>query len=459
MAANADTRVNRTPFISIAKSRAADRALARWGIVLAGGEGARMRPLISDWLGEDRPKQYCTFVGSRSMFQHTIDRARSVVPEEHVVTIIGPGHRKFLAETEREHVPGLVLEQPSNLGTAPGVFLPMAYVLADDPEATVVLLPSDHFVHPEQRFCDYIMHAFDLAEKYRDQLVLAAAIPDRAETDYGWIAPGKQQTEGPSPLTPGPISVMCFQEKPAGREALALLRQGCLWNTMVVAARAKTLWALGRRHLPEMMYAFDAFLTVLRAVREGRVDPKFEASALESVYSDLAPADFSKDILQHVSSQSMLLPMDGVDWCDWGRPQRVTETLARLGRRPFFVPDGLENGLESATLANESQKWWDLMKKVDREQTFEQILLSHVEMCYGVACNLTRNSADASDLTRKVLIEAWHRREKADAMMDIKGKLLTAVRKRFQQDYCPVPRHLERNSLCGEGMPWIAQGV
>jgi DNA-directed RNA polymerase specialized sigma24 family protein len=80
-------------------------------------------------------------------------------------------------------------------------------------------------------------------------------------------------------------------------------------------------------------------------------------------------------------------------------------------------------------------------------------------MCYGVACNLTRNSADASDLTRKVLIEAWHRREKADAMMDIKGKLLTAVRKRFQQDYCPVPRHLERNSLCGEGMPWIAQGV
>ncbi|MCX6843861.1 MAG: NTP transferase domain-containing protein, partial [candidate division WOR-3 bacterium] len=73
------------------KSRG-DCGLARWGIVLAGGEGARMRPLIVYWTGGDRPKQYCTFVGSRSMFQHTVDRARSVVSEKHVVTIIGPGH-------------------------------------------------------------------------------------------------------------------------------------------------------------------------------------------------------------------------------------------------------------------------------------------------------------------------------------------------------------------------------
>ncbi len=45
---------------------------ARWGILLAGGEGTRMRPLIRSWIGENRPKQYCTFVGSRSMFQHTV---------------------------------------------------------------------------------------------------------------------------------------------------------------------------------------------------------------------------------------------------------------------------------------------------------------------------------------------------------------------------------------------------
>jgi len=104
----------------------------------------------------------------------------------------------------------------------------------------------------------------------------------------------------------------------------------------------------GRQCLPEMMYKFDAFLMVLRAVRAGRLEPRYEGSALATVYNDLAPADFSIDILQHVSERSMVLRMDGVDWCDWGRPQRVTETLARLGRRPLFQSEHLGAAPEPA---------------------------------------------------------------------------------------------------------------
>ncbi len=50
-----------------------------WSIILAGGEGERMRPFIRRWLGHHKPKQYCTFVGSRSLFQHTVDRFSSDV--------------------------------------------------------------------------------------------------------------------------------------------------------------------------------------------------------------------------------------------------------------------------------------------------------------------------------------------------------------------------------------------
>ena len=356
MAANATNGSNPAPFISARGSHPAEHARKRYGIVLAGGEGARMRPIISNWLGEDRPKQYCTFVGSRSMFRHTMDRACSVVPGEHVVTVIGRGHREFLTEYENENMPGLLLEQPHNLGTAAGIFLAAAYVLAVNQEATVIILPSDHYVHPEGRFCTHINQAFELAEKHRDQIVLAAAIPDRAETDYGWIAPVKTHTEGEGPPVRGPMRVVRFQEKPDGEEARALLREGCLWNTMVIAAKARTLWLLGRQCLPEMMYEFDAYLRVLRGIRAGRLSPKFEAGALACLYSHLAPADFSKDVLQHVCDQSILLPMDGVDWCDWGRPQRVTETLARLGRRPFFSADRVEDAMECATVANESHR-------------------------------------------------------------------------------------------------------
>jgi mannose-1-phosphate guanylyltransferase len=353
MEANAHGVLNRPRRRPMTPNRVSNRGPARWAIVLAGGDVKRMRPLINHWLSEDRPKQYCAFVGSRSMLQHTIDRARSVVSGKHIVTIIGQGHRAFLRESGDEHVPGVVLEQPGNLGTAPGIFLPTAYVLAENPEATVLFLPSDHFIYPEDRFCEHMTHSMALAEKYPDQIILVGAIPDRTETDYGWIEPGKMRADRSSSLTQEPMSVLRFREKPSSAEADVFLRRGYLWNTMVMAVKAKTLWALGRQCLPEMMSDFALFLMVLRAVREGRLNPAFEAGALAKLYNNVAPADFSKDILEHVYERSLILPLDGVSWCDWGRPQRVTETLASLGRRPLFPMHFLESDMEPGALANE----------------------------------------------------------------------------------------------------------
>src|SRR5688572_3299361 len=81
----------------------------RWVVILAGGEGRRMRPLIQAWLGEDRPKQYCTFTGSRSMIQHTLDRALQLVEPEHIVTVTCRGHLDWLAEAVDRIMPGVVI--------------------------------------------------------------------------------------------------------------------------------------------------------------------------------------------------------------------------------------------------------------------------------------------------------------------------------------------------------------
>jgi mannose-1-phosphate guanylyltransferase len=51
-----------------------------WGIVLAGGDGMRLRPFIQAYFNEDRPKQYCTFLGTQSMLRHTIRRAECLLP-------------------------------------------------------------------------------------------------------------------------------------------------------------------------------------------------------------------------------------------------------------------------------------------------------------------------------------------------------------------------------------------
>lgn len=311
----------------------------RWGIVLAGGDGKRMRRMVAGWLRGNRPKQYCTFVGSRSMLQHTVDRAREVVDEERIVTIIGHGHREFLPQSGAANLPGLLVEQPRAAGTAPGVFLPLSYVLATDPDATIALFPSDHFVNPEQRFCDHVVSAFRLAESHADQMILVAASPDRAETDYGWICPSNTMDEHAHGADGGAMKVKTFHEKPDAREAQALLSQGGLWNTMVVAVKASTLWEMGRQCLPGMVRAFDAFLCVLRSIRDGQAHPGQEAAGMDRLYQQLRAADFSKGILQRIPERSRVLPMDGVEWCDWGRPQRVAESLARLGRHPLLKPE------------------------------------------------------------------------------------------------------------------------
>ena len=244
------------------RNGASDVGRPAHAIVLAAGSGERLRPVTERWLGEHRPKQYCTFVGTRSMLQHTLDRVKTVVPQRNIVTVIAEEHERYLASAVHAPFPGTLVRQPSNRGTAVGVFLPLAYVLERDPNATVMVFPCDHFIYPEGRFLQYMMASYRLCRGLQDSLLLLAVPATSVETDYGWIE-ATAPTPG-SPIAPlRPIERLI--EKPSAEEAAALLRGGGLWNTMVVAARAATLWELGRRFLPDLIGTFDVLRRALRS--------------------------------------------------------------------------------------------------------------------------------------------------------------------------------------------------
>jgi mannose-1-phosphate guanylyltransferase len=308
---------------------------SRWAIVLAGGDDTRLNTPLDQHANGHKPKQYCSLVGDRTMLQQTHDRAVSMVVPEQVVTVIGRNHRRFLAETSKRPVPGAIIEQPINLGTAPGILLPTAFVSEIDPEATILILPADQFVHPEKLFLRHVAQAFQCADACPHQLILVGVPADRPETGYGWILAEKHRTSVQACATSAPLlRVAHFREKPDFDEARSLLHLNGLWSTMVIAIKAKTLWALARKCLPEMMDYFDAFRQIIRAVREGEVAPSWEAFALEDLYKSLQPADFSKDILQCIVPEILVMPMTGVTWYDWSHPQHVTESLASLNRKP-----------------------------------------------------------------------------------------------------------------------------
>jgi mannose-1-phosphate guanylyltransferase len=298
-----------------------------YAIVLAGGSGERLRAVTERWLGEPRPKQYCTFVGTRCMLQHTWDRVTAVVPRANVLTVIAEEHERFLVDSVRGPVPGTLVRQPVNRGTAAGVFLPLAYVVERDPDATVMIFPCDHFIYPEGRFLQYVLAAYRLCHRFRGSLLLLGVPATSAETDYGWI-----EAEPWTATAAGPLRrVSRFVEKPSPAAAARLLERGGLWNTMIVGARASTLWNLGRMLLPDLLEPFETLRRVLQGRGAGSVTPGDECDALRHLYRRLPTRDFSADFLRLAATSAMTLPLDDLLWSDWGRPKRVMNTLREVG--------------------------------------------------------------------------------------------------------------------------------
>ena len=313
----------------------ADTVPARnlWSIILAGGEGERLRPFVQRWLGRHKPKQYCTFIGNRSMFQHTLDRADLLSAPDHRVTVIAKSHRQEALAQLADRNTGKIVVQPANRDTADGVFLALAHVRACDPQATVVVYPSDHFVYPEERFVKVVEAAVRAADLLNDHLVLLAVAPDRIEPEYGWIQPGLQLgCIGKHGLH----KVDVFVEKPAAALARQVMLSQGLWNTLILAAKAETLWDMRWRCFPELMRLLEQYAAAIGTSKEEAV--------LEAVYQKLPPRNFSSHLLQRMPEQIAVIEMTGVLWCDWGKPQRIVDTLQRLRKLPAFP-------LEYATVA------------------------------------------------------------------------------------------------------------
>ncbi len=303
-----------------------------WSIVLAGGEGERTRPFIEQWLGGHKPKQYCTFVGNRSMLQHTLDRADRLVRPDHKVTVVGRNHREFLNKAVEGDTSGHVIVQPRNCGTAAGVFLPLTFVRAWDADATVVIFPSDHFVFPEARFIETVRRGIRASHFLQDRLILFAVSPSHPELDYGWINLG-----GVLGWSSGSCIRLAgsFLEKPSPNEALQAMASGALWNTLVMVAKVTTLWKLGWENLPVMMERFERLGTRIGTVHENET--------LHEIYRDMPVLDISRELLQRIPEHLGVMEFEEVLWSDWGQPERIVQTLKTLGKEPAFPSDILEN--------------------------------------------------------------------------------------------------------------------
>lgn len=298
-----------------------------WSIVLAGGEGTRLRPLVERIHRDGRPKQYAVLVGSRSLLRQTLDRVSLIVPPERTVVVTTKSHAPFFS-VELPNAKGpTVVVQPRDRGTAAGILLPAHWISRHDPRAIVAVFPSDHFIGDDQAFARHVDDLARVASRHPDRILLLGAQPDAPDAGYGWIEPGDEVDKAP----PGGLwRVVRFVEKPTSEMARSCMERGGLWNTFVMVATVSSLIEAGRRALPELHE------------RLARIAPFVgtdqEASAVEAAYLRAPTANFSQDVLGVVPSMLAVSKMPPLSWSDWGTPDRVIATLRREG----ILPDWLQ---------------------------------------------------------------------------------------------------------------------
>ena len=288
-----------------------------WALVLAAGEGRRLRDLTTSALGVCVPKQFCSLRGGPSLLQEALSRARGVVSMSRLCAIVAAQHRCWWKEPLSRLRPSNVIVQPENRGTGHGILLPLLHLFDRDPDALVIILPSDHYVRDESTLIRALSVATGQLQPRSMAILMLGIEPDEPDEELGYILPGRDDGTGT-------LQVDRFVEKPSASLASALIDGGALWNAFILVARVQALLELYQRRFPTLVTDMRS------AVRLGTHQPLSGTLAMAELYARLPVLDFSRDVLDGAEQSLRVLPVPRCGWSDLGSPHRVARVLSSL---------------------------------------------------------------------------------------------------------------------------------
>jgi mannose-1-phosphate guanylyltransferase len=267
-------------------------------IVLAGGSGTRFWPASR----RTRPKQLLPLSGEESLLQATVRRARMHGPERNLVistnqTLL-PATRALLAAQ-----PEIVfLAEPVARNTAPCIAWAAWKISQRDPQALIMVLPSDHHIGEEPAFHDAVRLA--LASAATGVVTTLGIKPTRADTGFGYIELGEVQT-------PGVHRAKRFVEKPKQALAEAYVKGGQhLWNSGMFFFRANVLLEAVAQHLP----ALDAGLKQIAAAAAQSEDA--EQRVTNEIFGSFPAVSIDVGIMEKLNEVNVVPASFG--WSDIG---------------------------------------------------------------------------------------------------------------------------------------------
>lgn len=214
-----------------------------YALILAGGKGTRLYPLSRT----NNPKQFLNIINDKSFLRYTVDRIKPIVNKENIFIVTN----KDYLEKVKQEIPEInkdnIIVEPANKETATCIGLSAVRFLKKDKDATMIVLPSDHYIQGEKEFRDVINQALELVERKRGLVTLGIS-PTRPETGYGYIQMGSRLNVGIASY-----KVDRFLEKPNTEVAKDLLIKGnYLWNSGMFIWRADVYLRECEKYLPKM---------------------------------------------------------------------------------------------------------------------------------------------------------------------------------------------------------------
>ncbi|MEM7253994.1 MAG: hypothetical protein AAF493_21455 [Pseudomonadota bacterium] len=272
-----------------------------------------------------------------SIVEQTCVRALQLTTPDRLVTVVTPEQWRDSAHAV-EAVPGKVMVAPQPTGELADVFLPLGWIVAQDPEASVLVLPSDHFMEPADDFVRLLHRAVGIANDWPSDVFFLGAEATEPCGDYQWLAPG-------DPLSERNLSVRRIRkiyDAKTYADQLSHYRAGHLWHTRMIAMRASALWEHARICVPELVERLDAVRVAASTAPSANqaID-----DTIAQIFDDMPAIDFDQALWRPIRSHAAVIPMIGITWTDWSRPERILEALPPAPYRE--VDDVVAEPLES----------------------------------------------------------------------------------------------------------------
>lgn len=267
-------------------------------VIMAGGIGSRFWPYSRN----NYPKQFLDVLNTgQSLLQMTVARFKSICPPENIYIVTNKDYEGLVAAQLPELHADQILSEPVKRNTAPCVAFAAYKIRRKNPDATMVVAPSDHAIFHETEFVRSIEKALHAAEQ-GNKLITLGIKPNRPETGYGYI----QYIEDAEAKMK---KVKTFTEKPQLELARKFIESGdFVWNAGIFIWRAKDIIEAFEKYLPEQAEIFEEGKDVYYTPDE--------ESFIRKAYSQCRNISIDYGIMEKADNVYVLLADFG--WSDLG---------------------------------------------------------------------------------------------------------------------------------------------